>query len=884
MQLHCIFPTIEAYTRACMIILCCRYTDRVRTLSFTALLLSQHCVFDRHNFFVISVAAITSALTLTTMPYPVSTPGQASASQDKKQWPAFPGIPIFLETHDDRKAPKTYGTTPTTPTTPEVLTHGRPTAAGSVNLSAPDVSPIATSPTTTIQTSSNRSSAWRVSEPSPEIQYQPPRRPALQFFPTQHPRVRLGGMPTLQIPQFNTKTVINEKTPINVAPPGLGIVDGFTKPPSIEVTSPDNDKSESAFNIAQRIEAKLWRYSKDGNILQRWLLELLSWLFSAVCMGAIIGVLIYLRNDALSKWTLAEKTHLTLNTYISILSKMAGAALILPVSEALGQLKWSWFLEHSKQMWDFEIFDNASRGPWGSMLLLLRTKGRALAAIGAMIMLCSLALDPFFQQVVDFPERWTLRDDVFSAIPRIINYEPYSVPEFFQNLPQLTYDPKMRPTVQGYFYGNGSEPVVFGNGTRPDVPLSCPTSNCTWPEYDTLAVCSRCEEVSEYLDITYSCLDTIIDWSANWTGPLSDVPYPNGTVCGYFLNATSEAPILLSGYILAEDGDNSTMGEALLTRAIPLTDFDTKQPLYGQGSVRYKQVRNPLLDALVSSVPGGVESVYLSEAPKVHECILSWCVQTINSSYAWGVYSENITSEFWDISDGPIPWPWRTSETEEFTGLDYAFNISLQPHSTAPAYGLNNVTLQTVMTIFDDFFPSFYTAEDNNTPPLLRYKNYPSGPWTRTLDFNPWQAPNNLTRHMERLAASMTNVMRSSDKKKMVHGDAFSSENYVEVRWQWLTLPLGLLFISLIFLAATIVKSAHECDRVGVWKTSAYATLLYGLPDEMQNKIVRSSSTGTPRSKAKEMKVKLQPNGGWRISGNLFTPRPRVNQPPPGWI
>ena len=133
----------------------------------------------------------------------------------------------------------------------------------------------------------------------------------------------------------------------------------------------------------------------------------------------------------------------------------------------------------------------------------------------------------------------------------------------------------------------------------------------------------------------------------------------------------------------------------------------------------------------------------------------------------------------------------------------------------------------------------------------------------------------------------MTNVVRSSSSNVLAQGDAFSRENYVKVRWEWLTLPLGLLFISLIFLGATVAKSAVERDRVGVWKTSAYATLLYGLPDEMQQKITRSSSTGTPRAKAKELKVRLQGNHGWRVSGNLFspfTPKPKPNLPPPGWI
>ena len=91
-----------------------------------------------------------------------------------------------------------------------------------------------------------------------------------------------------------------------------------------------------------------------------------------MCMGAIVGILIYFRNNKPPRWKLG----LTLNTLVAVLSKVASAALLLPASEALGQLKWSWFQGDSKRMWDFEIFDNASRGPWGSLLLLIRTKAK----------------------------------------------------------------------------------------------------------------------------------------------------------------------------------------------------------------------------------------------------------------------------------------------------------------------------------------------------------------------------------------------------------------------------------------------------------------------------------------------------------------------------
>jgi hypothetical protein len=70
-------------------------------------------------------------------------------------------------------------------------------------------------------------------------------------------------------------------------------------------------------------------------------------------MGAIIGIYAYLNGKSRSQ---AGK----LLTYTNVMGKVASAALIVPTSEALGQLKWNWFSK-SRTMWDFEIFDKASR-------------------------------------------------------------------------------------------------------------------------------------------------------------------------------------------------------------------------------------------------------------------------------------------------------------------------------------------------------------------------------------------------------------------------------------------------------------------------------------------------------------------------------------------
>ena len=110
---------------------------------------------------------------------------------------------------------------------------------------------------------------------------------------------------------------------------------------------------KSTLDFTQRIERKLAEYNASHNVFKRWLFEILSWLVSAFCMGAMIGIYIWLKDKRMSQ--VGE-----LLTYTNILGKVASAALIVPTSEALGQLKWNWFHD-SRAMWDFKIFDKASR-------------------------------------------------------------------------------------------------------------------------------------------------------------------------------------------------------------------------------------------------------------------------------------------------------------------------------------------------------------------------------------------------------------------------------------------------------------------------------------------------------------------------------------------
>lgn len=223
------------------------------------------------------------------------------------------------------------------------------------------------------------------------------------------------------------------------------------KPPSLDFT--------------QRIERKFAEYNASENVLKRWLFEIACWLISAASIGAIIGIYARIENERLADWG-------TLLTLANVLGKVSSAALIVPTTEALGQFKWNWFHDSSKAMWDFEIFDKATRGPWGAAMLLFRTKGRSLAALGALLIVLLLAIDSFLQQVVDLPDRWALQDNgIAGDLSRTICYEPKQNSYFRADVEIARDSPDLFPITRKFSYSNGTEPLLFGNGTRPEIPV-----------------------------------------------------------------------------------------------------------------------------------------------------------------------------------------------------------------------------------------------------------------------------------------------------------------------------------------------------------------------------------------------------------------------------
>lgn len=96
-----------------------------------------------------------------------------------------------------------------------------------------------------------------------------------------------------------------------------------------------------------------------------WAPEVTALVISLGALVAITILLIYENGRPLNHWTIS----VSLNTVVSILGVVSHAFLGYAISAFISQEKWNWFKRHADQVLGFRIFDDASRGPWGSIKL-----------------------------------------------------------------------------------------------------------------------------------------------------------------------------------------------------------------------------------------------------------------------------------------------------------------------------------------------------------------------------------------------------------------------------------------------------------------------------------------------------------------------------------
>jgi len=328
-----------------------------------------------------------------------------------------------------------------------------------------------------------------------------------------------------------------------------------------------------------------------------------------------------------------------------------------------------------------------------------------------------------------------------------------------------------------------------------DLQPVCPTGNCTFPLFDSLAVCSKCLNVTDSVIIN----EPVANPDELDGVQLISYSLPGGEV---------EFSVLFSEGTLA-------MGPELVATTVLPPDLPSE--VLG--------VQNPFLTLAILQFPNVQLQIkngnYYNAPPVTHECALYFCINTYNVT----VQNSNATTQVvstW-TSDTGTPTVGGALQPGGMEGTqDAVFQRPPDKQQENDTYyvaagSLANLQAWLNVTVQGSINTSFSEVDD---PQWLS---------DELLILN---ATTDWMFLMHKLAMAMTTYIRDPTQVQLQHanqvlGVAYRFETYIHVAWIWLTLPVALVGISIVFLTATIID--NESKRALAWKSSSLALLFHGL-------------------------------------------------------
>ena len=371
--------------------------------------------------------------------------------------------------------------------------------------------------------------------------------------------------------------------------------------------------SNSIENPIQKIKARKYGISRSHRTtstssgaahgwFRAWGPEILASILSICALMSIVGVLRAYEGHPLESINLSSA--LTLNGLLALLGTLLRVLLMVPLGSALSQEAWLWLATNGhrqnprSQLRDLSLSDAASRGAWGSMILLFFSWRRLLALTGALVMISCLAIDTFTQQMITSAN---------TPVTDAGRYSPGNIPwtqryhDFQGNPAEAAFGPSL--TIKAAAY-NG---FLANNVT--DIQTTCSTGNCTFPFTPSIAVCGSCQDTTNVLT---ACNSTACNYTTS-TGTIFTLASWNNVSVGHgFVSKSVQTKL-----------DNLTAENAL-----KVADFE-------------------MLGAPFGSL--GSELYGRTHEWKSHRCQLSMCVNVYATTISNGQQSSKVVNSYTTI-------------------------------------------------------------------------------------------------------------------------------------------------------------------------------------------------------------------------------------------
>ncbi|XXH01984.1 hypothetical protein Hte_008348 [Hypoxylon texense] len=553
-----------------------------------------------------------------------------------------------------------------------------------------------------------------------------------------------------------------------------------------------------------------------------WTAQVLALLGAGLCLVAMSILLVEFDRRPIFSWH-----GVTLNALISILSTASKGGLLLSVEEATSQWKWILFSRRPRPLMDFDRIDEASRGPLGSLTLIWRLKRGSFVRLGAVIVLLALALDPFAQQLIQLRQELRFVVDLNNNI--LYRAERYSRGnEFRVQLDHKAIANADFAMQSAILYGL-SQPI---STVVQQSQYTCPSSNCSWEAFDSLAVCSACNNQA-------SQVERLQDG-----GGLSFSLQQDNSAARALANMTAFR--LPNGLIIDNTNDwNYTSASGF--GSVYMTTFGTPNP---SDTNSFRDVDSLIWSTSIFKAhpnTSNASAVWPDFPLEATECGIYYCVNSYKSSVQSAILYENTTRrtsafrnpDSWQLLN-PSTWLGNVTEaqkasiafdnvTSETARSDLQLLVPSSGGNPA-AYNLSQNAVDSISAYFQTTFagtPRTFVNETWIIPGRLNGYYVSTGQIQYDPSINQviWQT-DDLAALFASLAVSMTNAIRSGDDTRArQQGKTGILTTYYEVQWPWITLHATIYVASVAFLAVTMYQGRENAP---VWKGSSLATLSFG--------------------------------------------------------
>jgi len=456
-----------------------------------------------------------------------------------------------------------------------------------------------------------------------------------------------------------------------------------------------------------------------------------------------------------------------------------------------------------------------------------------VAALGAWITVLAIAIDPFSQQIIHPVVCHETLQGVVASVPRANNLT--GIGTLTARYEPMTLD------------GDTTTAILLGLLRDPElVPVQCSTGNCTFSSdaasgatYQTLGFGSACVDISAEIKRN----DNTSSATPEWYIPAMDkeaAQLANNT-----LRATGQFPALTTDNTYFPAYWSGNRGNTSLFAFTAL--------------LRESECKNNLNQSCV--------------VPLAVECKMWPVIQTISSRIEISKLQEEVlsseplnryTADGWTQT----PYDYKTITSRVLRNGNWESCDTTR--SSDCVWSIDAASVSALSIALRRMFDKQYIARGAYGGGRIQNGEL----WIRNLFHNGTASLSTAEKYTDQLARALTTHVRQraslqNPELGFAHGSTVKTETCIQIRWGWISFPTSLVLFTIVFLAATIVKtkkSDHVTRQHGHWKSSSLALLFGGLEDDLRHGTRALEKRSDMEESARLLKVSLSPgDDGWRL-------------------